>query len=638
MTQCVNMVSLPVRAQLSALIFEKSMKRKSVKAAEKTEEVKPEAEGVEAVPSEEDTTLDTNKNDGAKADTKDEDSVLKSRQAIVNLVGVDVGRISNFVAYSFHIVLSIGQLVVYTAFLVQLLGWIPTAAGILAWALVLPFNTKVSKLHMKATEGLMKSRDKKLAVVNEALLGMRQIKFAALEKQWEARITSWREKELGQLWKIFQYDVLLISCWVFSPIMLAVASLAAYSLLNETLTPSVAFVSIGVFRELEVTLGALPALLTAALDTIVSVRRVEKYLQGPEMKKVISEGPDVAFENANIAWPVDDDVPDEERFILNNLNLSFPAGELSVISGKTGTGKSLLLSAILGEVDLLEGSIYAPATKSPLERHDDAAHPGNWILPGSVAYVSQIPWLESASLRDNILFGLPFIEERYNTVVGVCALKKDLAILTDGDKTELGANGINLSGGQKWRITLARAIYSRAEILVMDDIFSAVDAHVGRQIFEKCIGGKICHNRTRILVTHHVGLVQSKAKYLVELGEGTVTHAGLVTKLAEDGTLNQIKSHEQSEVPEVLTEDTTAVNSEDASIDNDETENSLQKAPSQDAKRFIEEEKREKGMVKSRVYGVFFREAGGILAWGVCLLCFFAAEAGDLGKVTPTSY
>lgn len=175
----------------------------------------------------------------------------------------------------------------------------------------------------------------------------------------------------------------------------------------------------------------------------------------------------------------------------------------------------------------------------PLERDDGKAHPGNWILAGSVAYVGQTPWLENAPLRDNILFGLPFLPDCYDKALEVCALKKDLDILTDGDRTELGANGINLSGGQKWRVTLARAIYSQAEILVMDDIFSAVDAHVGRQIFQDCIAGDIFRARTRILVTHHVSLVQSRTKYLVELGEGTVLHHGLTSDLAEDGTLRR---------------------------------------------------------------------------------------------------
>lgn len=639
-----------MRAQLSALVFEKSLKRKTVKSGEKADELKPEATSPKAddppaTADDSTATADSDADNKDKKDKKDkdkdkdkpedDDSVLKSRQAIVNLVGVDVRRISNFFAFSFVIISSSLKLVIYSAFLINLIGWLPFCAGMLGWALVVPVNVIFSKFYMKASDDLMKVRDKKLAVVNEALLGMRQIKFAALENQWQNRIMAWRDKELSGLWNVFRYDMILISCWIVSPIILAATSLATYAVIHGDLSPSIAFVSIGIFKALEVTLGALPEMLTNALDTLVSIRRVEKYLNGPEIKKVVREGPDVAFENASIAWPVDDEVPDEERFILNNLNLSFPAGELSVVSGKTGTGKSLLLSAILGEIDLLEGNVYAPPTAPPLERHDGKANPGNWILPGSIAYVSQTPWLESASLRDNILFGLPFLEERYNTVIDVCALKKDLAILTDGDKTELGANGINLSGGQKWRITLARAIYSRAEILVMDDIFSAVDAHVGRQIFEKCIGGPICQKRTRILVTHHVGLVQSKAKYIVELGEGTVIHAGLVSELAEDGTLEQIKSHEQQiEVQEALGESSTAVNSEDASIDDSEGEgeNTLQKTKSKDAKQFIEEEKREKGMVKSHVYGVYFREAGGIFAWGLCLLCFFGSEAGDLGR------
>jgi ABC-type glutathione transport system ATPase component len=235
------------------------------------------------------------------------------------------------------------------------------------------------------------------------------------------------------------------------------------------------------------------------------------------------------------------------------------------------------------------------------------------------------------------LFGLPFIEERYNQTVEVCALKKDLQILTDGDKTELGANGINLSGGQKWRVTLARAIYSRAEILVMDDVFSAVDAHVGRHIFEKCVTGDICKGRTRILVTHHVALVQSKAKYIVELGEGMALHCGLVADFIRDGTLDEIRQHEESAQP--ATEDetmdsSTAVNSSDASVtDPAETnENSpLQKVPSKTAKQFVEEEAREKGMVKKHVYLTYLKDSGGARMWSICAIVFLAFEFGILG-------
>ncbi|KAL9479999.1 hypothetical protein ACSS6W_004785 [Trichoderma asperelloides] len=617
--------SIPLRGQLSSLIFEKSLKRKNVKMAEKET---PKADG------------DT---DESNKDTKkpEDDTVLKSRQAIVNLVGVDVRHVSNLAAFQFFIINSLTNLFFYCGFLLKLIGFLPFAAGILAWALVLPINTYATKIYMKQQAQLMKDRDAKLAIVNEALLGIRQIKFTALESQWEGRIQEQREKELATLKRTFMADSVLFACWVISPIFLAAASLTVYSVLHGNLSPSVAFVSISIFKSLEVTLSALPELLTSSVDTLVSIKRIDTYLSGPEIKKILSDGPDVALENATISWPVDTETPDDERFILKNINLSFPAGELSVISGKTGTGKSLLLSAVLGEVDLLEGAIYAPPAVSPLERNDQAAHPGNWILPGSVAYVAQTPWLESASFRDNILFGLPYIEERYQKVIEVCALKKDLEILPDGDKTELGANGINLSGGQKWRVTLARAIYSRAEILVMDDIFSAVDAHVGRHIFDKCISGDICEGRTRILVTHHVALVQSKAKYLVELGEGTVLNAGLTSELAEEGILERIKTHEQDpeeiQREEAAAEGSTVVNSEEGSVtaeDGPSNGNTTadQKAKDKAAKDFVEKETRDKGQVKSRIYMSYLNHSGGWLFWIILAILFSSFEAGNLAR------
>ena len=195
-------------------------------------------------------------------------------------------------------------------------------------------------------------------------------------------------------------------------------------------------------------------------------------------------------------------------------------------------------------------------------------------------------------------------------------------MLTDGESTEIGANGINLSGGQRWRVTFARALYSRAGILVLDDIFSAVDAHVGRHIFEKGLTGELGHGRTRILVTHHVALCKSKTKYIVELGDGTVENSGFVQELEEDGTLQKIISHEDNERQVEEDEDPTAVNSEESSdIDHTET---LKKVDSkkQAPKKFIEEESREKGRVKTKVYLDYLKSSGGIPFWGFALLFF----------------
>lgn len=671
------MISQPLRAQLSALVYEKSLRRKNVKSAEK-----PQAElaPVAVVEEAENTPLlidvanaadafgqasisdnaegegkskksgqDNDQKDGTPS-TIEGSSVLKSRQAIVNLVGVDSRRISSFAAYQFLLANSIGKLVVYSAFLTQLIGWLPFMAGIIAWALILPINTYFSRQYIRLTEQLMSVRDKKLAVINEALLGIRQIKFAALEKQWEKRILDIRDEELKKTWRIFLGDTVLFGCWIISPIFLAAASLATYSVLNGELSASIAFTGLSIFKSLEVTLGALPDLLTTAFDTLVSAKRVDAYLKGPEMKKVLTDGDEITFENATIAWPVDDDLAgDGNRFMLRGINLSFPRGELSVVSGKTGTGKSLILSALIGEADVLEGKIFVPPSPSAFDRHDSRAHPGNWIISGSIAFVAQTPWLEGASLRDNILFGLPLVEARYEEVLQVCALKKDLEILTDGDLTELGANGINLSGGQKWRVTLARAVYSRAEILILDDIFSAVDAHVGRYIFDHCIGGNLCRARTRILVTHHVGLVESKAKFLMELGHGRVLHAGLTSELEQQGMLQLITSQEQQteqDQTEGIAISPTVVNSEAASLveayevaedvalqGDHESSNSPEIKDTRDARKFVQDEAREKGNVKMRIYTSYMQDCGGWPFWIICAILFAGYEASNLLRV-----
>jgi hypothetical protein len=205
-------------------------------------------------------------------------------------------------------------------------------------------------------------------------------------------------------------------------------------------------------------------------------------------------------------------------------------------------------------------------------------------------------------------------------------------MLTDGENTEIGANGINLSGGQRWRVTFARALYSRAGILVLDDIFSAVDAHVGRHIFEKGLTGELGQGRTRILVTHHVALCKSKTKYIVELGDGTVENSGLVQELEEDGTLQQIISHEETERQVEEDEDPTAVNSEESSdIDNTE---SLKKVGSKKAapKKFIEEESRERGRVKTGVYLDYLKSSGGIPFWGFALVFFTTQQCFLTGR------
>lgn len=591
-------MALPIRSQLSSLIFDKALRRKNIKSP-------------------------NDERDADSEETKnlapEDDSVLRSNQAIVNLVGIDIERLAYFVQFHFLILNGIVKLLIFSTFLLKLLGWIPFAAGILAWTLTLPANTLFSKRVLVHSRSLMKLRDAKLSKINEVLLGMRQIKFSALESQWEKRILALRDAELRSLWRFFLADSGLFACWVISPILLAVASLAAYVLVNGSLSPSVAFVSIGIFNTLETTLGSLPELLTLGLDSLVSIRRINTYLDDPERTKIPEDGLVIIFEAASISWPVGEAAASGDsngRFVLHGLDLSFPDGGLSVISGKTGAGKTLLLSAILGEADLLRGLIRVPKLQDAHLVQADG-----WTKRGSIAYISQTPWLENTSLRHNILFGLPFVQGRYNAVIDACALTEDLTALVDGDATELGANGVNLSGGQKWRVTLARAIYSRADILIMEDIFSAVDAHVGSWIFEKCLTGDLCEGRTRVLVTHHLGLVLPKADYVVELGDGVVSYAGQPEGHSYGHTYS--KGVDESDV---VAEDEALI------VDSKTTVTQHSQVPTAAPRNFVQEETREKGAVNRGVYLTYVRGSGGLYLWVGCAMVFLAFQAGIIGK------
>lgn len=625
-------LGIAVRGQLSALIFEKSMRKKDVKGTGRSsnKKVVESSEPAVAVPAEASTA--PGKPEVEVGD--DEDALKKSKQGTVNLIGVDTKRVADFATFQNLFPGSMTKLIVSLVFLNSLLGWQSTFAGLSVMVAIMPINIFFSKRYAAAQDKLMKVRDDKLAVVNEALQGIRQIKFSALEPEWEKKIGDVREEELKSVWTVFASDTMLLACWITSPIALSAVSLTVYAWLNGTLLPSVAFVSLGVFRALEVTLSVIPELTTDALDAWTSVKRIEEYLKSPEIENFASEAKEVTFDNASLAWPADEQLDDDERFVLRNITVTFPKGELSVISGKTGAGKSLMLAAVLGEVDLLSGSVSLPKAPKLEDRKDAKATRDNWIIPEAIAYVAQIPWIENASIRDNIEFGLPHDEERYNKTIDVCALRKDLEVLSDGENTEIGANGINLSGGQKWRVTLARAIYSRAGILVLDDIFSAVDAHVGRHIFEKCLTGELAAGRTRILVTHHVALCQPKTKYLVELGDGTVLNAGLLSELESDGTLELIKSHQETPAEIREDENTTAVNSQEPSDDETEDQNGddgntlkkvLSKQP--EARKFVEDEKIEKGAIKSHVYSVYLRESGGVAFWIGCISIFTSVPA-----------
>ena len=355
-------------------------------------------------------------------------------------------------------------------------------------------------------------------------------------------------------------------CWIATPTIFAAIVLSTVSILDGILAPSVAFTALAIFQRLELTLSLVPEFATDFFNAWVSCGRVEEFLNSPERVDATVHADVVHFEGASIAWPSSDEKQSPRGFSLRDLNLSFPRHELSIIAGPTAAGKSLLLAAAIGEADILRGKVLRP--KSDLDHHQShittmPRSSGGWIAPNTTAFVAQTPWIENATLRDNVLFGLPFSQARYAVVLQACALEQDLAEMERGDSTEIGSHGINLSGGQSSRLALARALYSRAEMLIVDDVFSAVDAHVGRHILEHALTGEeLTKGRTLIVATHHVQMCLPKAEYVVLLDNGgTVEYAGppgaVVQKFnfarkknggeKEDGELNAVEDASTSE-------------------------------------------------------------------------------------------
>jgi len=275
-----------------------------------------------------------------------------------------------------------------------------------------------------------------------------------------------------------------------------------------------------------------------------------------------------------------------------------------------------LLAAIIGEAEIVSGRIYRPKIAPDNHLNDRLASSTNWIIPSATALVAQIPWIENTSLKSNILYGLPYIDSRLSKVLEACALAKDLEMLPDGVETEIGANGINLSGGQRWRITLARALYSRAGILILDDIFSAVDAHVGRHILLNALEGELSDGRTRILVTHHIQLVRPFASYIVELG----TNGSIES--SEVQLPSKVSKFQENLVPI------------DATGSDDLRDVSLA-GPSlieQEPKKFVENEKREEGRVKWAVYKRYARAFGGWTYGSLTVGLFIFSSFTTLGR------
>ncbi|XP_058453715.1 multidrug resistance-associated protein 1-like isoform X1 [Malaya genurostris] len=429
---------------------------------------------------------------------------------IVNLMAVDAQRFYELVPF-LHVLWS-GPLIIALClyFLYEILG-VAVFAGLGVMIVMTPISGVMAVQMRDLQVEQMKIKDDRVKKMNEILSGIKVLKLYAWEKSFEDSILEVRSKEIGILKKMAYYGAGVYFTFTIAPFLVTLVSFAVYVLMDEQnhLDPQIAFVSLALFNILRFPLGWLPMLVTFSMQAWVSIKRINKFMNSVELdpSNVTHDKSDQALSIKDGTFSWGDETP-----TLKNIHMSLRRGQLSAIVGGVGTGKSSLISALLGEMEKLSGSVNTD---------------------GSIAYVPQQAWIQNASLRENIIFGKPFDLRKYDKVIECCALKPDLEMLPAGDATEIGEKGINLSGGQKQRVALARAVYTDADIYLFDDPLSAVDAHVGKHIFEQVIGPEgMLMGRTRLLVTHGISFLPFVEEIFV-VKDGEISESGSYQQLLD---------------------------------------------------------------------------------------------------------
>ncbi|XP_027443271.1 canalicular multispecific organic anion transporter 1 isoform X3 [Zalophus californianus] len=390
----------------------------------------------------------------------------------VNLMSVDAQKLMDVTSY-FHLLWSnVLQITLSIYFLWAELG--PSIlAGVGVMVLLIPVNGILVAKSKAVQVKNMKNKDKRLKIMNEILNGMKILKYFAWEPSFKNQVHELRKKELKNLLTFGQMQSVIMFLLYLSPVLAS-----------------------------------------------VSRDRLEQYLGGDDLDPSAIRRCDcnfdkaVQFSEASFTWDRDSEAT------IRDVNLDIMPGQLVAVVGTVGSGKSSLMSAMLGEMENVHGHI---------------------TIKGTIAYVPQQSWIQNGTIKDNILFGSELDEKRYQQILEACALLQDLEVLPGGDLAEIGEKGINLSGGQKQRISLARAIYQNSDIYVLDDPLSAVDAHVGKHIFNKVLGPKgLLKGKTRLLVTHSIHFLP-QVDEIVVLGNGTILEKGSYsTLLAKKGSFAKI--------------------------------------------------------------------------------------------------
>ncbi|KAF9347371.1 hypothetical protein BGX26_001151 [Mortierella sp. AD094] len=438
------------------------------------------------------------------------------------------------------------EITVATFLLYRLLGW-SVFCGISVIAVVTPLQGWAGHLMDSVKTAKMEAQDSRVRLMTEILANIKIIKLYSYVEAFQEKVLMFRNKEVAHLRRAGTIDSFMTIIYSCLPLLMAFVSFSVYATVGGPgFTPGeinaqTIFVSISLFGLLNRPVGVMSMVMEGTIGIRVAMRRIQGFLLKEEMDRNVvlhinelpqnARTPVIQIADATLAWSPDLSSPNQSHLdgaedtetttllssdaikaaepTLFDINISIARSSLTAVVGRVGQGKSSLLSALTGDMYKRRGTIK---------------------IFGSVAYIPQQAWIVNATLRENIVFGKPFDQQKYDRILFACGLLPDIEILDAGDLTEIGERGINLSGGQKQRVSLARAAYQDADIYLFDDPLSAVDAHVDQHLWQHLIGPKgLLNQKTRVIVTHGIHhleevdhILMIKAGYIEESGNYSV--------------------------------------------------------------------------------------------------------------------
>ncbi|KAI0446600.1 P-loop containing nucleoside triphosphate hydrolase protein [Xylaria telfairii] len=646
------MIGGQVRAVLISLIFEKSM----VISGRAKAGGKALANGTsEQTPDEAKEDNKEEKSEKSEKDKKPEkagiagDGVGWSNGRVVNLMSVDTYRLDQSSAL-FHIIWTAPiQCIITLVVLLVNLSY-SALAGFAVLVVGIPALTRAIRSLFRRRGLINKITDQRVSLTQEILQSVRFVKYFGWEAAFMKRLEDVRGREIHGIQVLLAIRNAINSVSLSLPIYASFLSFITYSLTDHGLGPAEVFSSLALFNGLRLPLNLLPLVIGSVVDAWSSMKRIQDFMLSEDQEDSAVFKPEnenaVEISDASFTWertptqendkagaagkkgaPKKEKKPpaktekgaetsesnsdtastlmdEREPFKLENLNLAIGRKELIAVIGSVGSGKTSLLAALAGDMRKTSGEV---------------------VLGASRAFCPQYAWIQNASVRKNILFGKDMKREWYKEVIKACALQPDLDMLPDGDATEIGERGITVSGGQKQRLNIARAIYFDADIVLMDDPLSAVDAHVGRHIMDNAILG-LLKDKCRILATHQLWVL-NRCDRIVWMDGGKIRAVDTFDKLMENepGFKNLME--------------TTAVHEKE-----DEGEVADEKKPAEKSKKkkkgqgLMQAEERAVSSVPWSVYANYVRASGSIFNALFVFLVLVIAQGGNIATSLWLSY